>query len=66
MRYRLSTLNFILAVAPPGLAVLWFLSHSIAGMIGWTAFASLFVVWYLSLLKSQAMDPRKRGAGASE
>ena len=61
MRFRLQTLHLLLAVGLPLLAALWFLSHSIIGMIGWVAIAALFVVWYATLLKSQAMDPRTRG-----
>ena len=61
MRYRLSTLHGLLGVGPPVLAVLWFLSYSIVGMIAWTLIAGLFALWYRSLLVSQAMDPRTRG-----
>lgn len=55
MRYRLRTLNVMLAAGPPFLAVLWFLSHSILGMIAWAAIIGLFVAWYLMLRKSQAL-----------
>jgi len=65
MRYGLRTLHVLLAAGPPLLAALWFLNHSIVGMIGWLLFTSLFVIWYLSLLKSQSMDPRTRGTDVS-
>jgi hypothetical protein len=61
MRYGLQTLHLLLAVGPPVLAVLWFLSHSIVGMLGWAAIATLFAVWYAALLTSQAMDERTHG-----
>jgi len=59
--YRLSTLMIVLALGPPVLAVLWFLTHSIHGMVAWAAFVGFFVVWHWQLRKWQEMHPRSRG-----
>jgi hypothetical protein len=61
MQYRLSSLMVLLALGPPALAVLWFISHSIIGMIGWALFMSFFAFWYWRLLHAQSLHPRTRG-----
>lgn len=59
MQFRLRTLHLLLAVGPPSLAVLWFLSHSIAGMIGWMLAMAFFAGWFWMLRKSQSIRDEK-------
>jgi predicted secreted protein len=61
MRYRLRTLIILTALAPPVLAGLWFMTHSIAGMLAWALFAAFFAFWYWQLCISQAMHLRTAG-----
>jgi|GEM_PF-6950279 len=59
---RLSTPLVVLGIAPPVLAVTWFLTHSVVGMVGWYAFAAFFVVAYRMLRKSQSFPHETRGS----
>ncbi len=61
MRFRLRMLVVLLAICPPLMAAIWFLTKSAVGMIGWGVFAGLFAMWYSMLKRSQAMDPKTRG-----
>ncbi len=61
MRYRLRTLLILIAVGPPMLAVLWFLTHSIVGMLAWALFVAFFGFWFWQLRKRQTDHPRTRG-----
>jgi hypothetical protein len=65
MQFRLRTLLILLAIGPPVLAGLWFITHSIIGILIWAALLGCNALWYFMLLKSQARDdPRTRGYGS--
>src|SRR5262245_40593306 len=59
---ELRTLMVWMAVAPPVLAVTWFLSHTLLGMAGWFAFAGFFVLVHRMLVKSQSFPMETRGS----
>jgi hypothetical protein len=61
MRYRLRTLLTFVAIGPPVLAAMWFMTKSVVGMVGWAIFTALFAIWYAMLKRSQALDPSTRG-----
>ena len=61
--YSLAVLVVLTFIGPPILAVLWFFTHSIAGIVGFALFAAFFWLWYWMLLKSQSLHPRTRGEG---
>src|SRR5262245_50629897 len=60
-QFRLLALVILTAIGPPILAVLWFVFHSIAGIVGYLGFVAFFWFVHWMLRKSQAMHPRTRG-----
>jgi hypothetical protein len=63
MQYRLRTLLIVLALGPPVLASIWFKSDIWLAVLSCSVLLPLFALWYVMLVKSQAMDPRNRVAG---
>ena len=61
MRYRLGTLLIVTTIAPPILAVIWWFTQSIVGMLAFALFASFFVFWYWQLCRAQNLHPSTRG-----
>jgi protein-S-isoprenylcysteine O-methyltransferase Ste14 len=59
-KYSLLALVVLTGIGPPILAVLWFLTHSIMGIIGYCAFVAFWWFFYWMLRRSQAFHPLTR------
>jgi protein-S-isoprenylcysteine O-methyltransferase Ste14 len=59
-QYSLLTLVVLTSIGPPILAILWFLTHSITGVLAYCAFIAFWWLFYWLLRRSQAFHPLTR------
>jgi protein-S-isoprenylcysteine O-methyltransferase Ste14 len=59
-QYSLLALVVLTIIGPPILAILWFLTHSIAGILAYGAVLAFWWLFYWMLRRSQAFHPLTR------